>query len=69
MNPTTMDQPATWTEFTVPAGCVLCEGTVVIRLSERGAVSLCRGCRTVARPTLEYENGRVTLQQRFTADA
>lgn len=69
MNPTMFDQPFTWTEITVPHGCVMCDGPVVIRFSQKGAVSLCVRCRSMARPKLEVADGRLTLQQRFEADA
>ncbi len=69
MTPLTNPEPNTFSEFTVPNGCVLCDGTMVVRVSEKGAFSVCRSCHTMSKPKLEVVRGRITLEQKFSADA
>ena len=69
MNPLPNPEPMTFSEFSVPNGCVLCEGTMVVRVSHKGAFSVCRSCRTVAKAKLDVVHGRLTMEQKFGADA
>jgi hypothetical protein len=40
------------TDFTIPEGCMLCGGDLPVRVTERGAQSVCKSCGWFAKPVL-----------------
>ena len=39
-------------EFTIPEGCPVCAADLPVRVTASGAMSACRHCRWIGRPTL-----------------
>jgi hypothetical protein len=54
-------------DIEIPGGCALCAGPLAMRVSRRGAVSVCVACRWVARPQVEF--GPTGLQVAFNPSA
>jgi hypothetical protein len=48
-------------DLELPAGCALCGGTLVVRISPAGARSICRQCRWLSSPRLHGNDGEVDL--------
>lgn len=48
-------------DLTLPEGCMLCGGELVIRLSPAGAASVCKACRWISRPHFTGDGSSVQL--------
>lgn len=53
----------------VPTGCPLCGGPISLRVSPKGATSVCVPCRWIARPMVDFGPRGLQLAFGSTAEA
>ncbi len=48
-------------DVTIPEGCLLCGGDLVVRFTPGGTASYCRTCHWISHPHVHRENGSVFM--------
>jgi hypothetical protein len=48
-------------EVTLPGGCILCSGDLIVRFTAAGAASFCPTCRWISHPQVRREDGGVYM--------